>query len=87
MTMIADTSRIAATLDWTPQYDDLETIAAHALAWEEKLFQERHGAAAARRLSLNLIRRKPQFGLKIPSIAGNPDARATCARRRQWNGG
>jgi UDP-glucose 4-epimerase len=44
MTMIADTRRIASTLDWTPQYADLETIAAHALAWEEKLFQERHGA-------------------------------------------
>jgi UDP-glucose 4-epimerase len=43
MTMVADTSRIAATLDWTPQYANLETIAAHALAWEEKLFQERHG--------------------------------------------
>jgi UDP-glucose 4-epimerase len=43
-TMIADTGRIAATLNWTPQYADLETIAAHALAWEEKLFQERHGA-------------------------------------------
>jgi len=38
-----DTSRIATTLNWTPQYADLETIAAHALAWEEKLFQERHG--------------------------------------------
>src|SRR3954465_145138 len=44
MTMIAETSRIAATLDWTPQYADLETIAAHALAWEEKLFHDRHGA-------------------------------------------
>jgi UDP-glucose 4-epimerase len=43
MTMIADTRRIASTLDWTPQYADLETIAAHALAWEEKLCQERHG--------------------------------------------
>jgi UDP-glucose 4-epimerase len=43
MTMVADTSRIRATLDWTPQYDDLETIAAHALKWEEKLFRERHG--------------------------------------------
>jgi UDP-glucose 4-epimerase len=43
MTMVADVSRIRATLDWTPQYDDLETIAQHALAWEEKLFQERHG--------------------------------------------
>jgi len=45
MTMIADTGRIRSTLDWTPQYDDLETIAAHALAWEEKLFRERHGEA------------------------------------------
>jgi UDP-glucose 4-epimerase len=43
MTMIADTSRIRSVLDWTPQYDDLDTIAAHALAWEAKLFQERHG--------------------------------------------
>lgn len=41
MTMIADTKRIGATLDWTPQYDNLDTIAAHALAWEEKLIGER----------------------------------------------
>jgi UDP-glucose 4-epimerase len=43
MTMIADTGLIRSTLDWTPQYDDLETIARHALAWEEKLFRERGG--------------------------------------------
>jgi UDP-glucose 4-epimerase len=43
MTMVADTSRIRSTLDWTPQYDDLETIATHALAWEEKLFHDRGG--------------------------------------------
>ncbi len=43
MSMVADTSRIRATLDWTPRYDDLETIATHALAWEWKLFRERHG--------------------------------------------
>src|SRR6201989_1592453 len=43
LTMIADTSRLRATLDWKPQYDDLETIAAHALAWEEKLFRDRGG--------------------------------------------
>src|ERR1700730_13664989 len=43
MTMVADTSRIRSVLDWTPQYDNLETIAAHALAWEQKLFRERHG--------------------------------------------
>jgi UDP-glucose 4-epimerase len=43
MTMIADTGRIRSVLDWTPQYDDLETIARHALAWEEKLFRKRHG--------------------------------------------
>ncbi|MBC7585135.1 MAG: UDP-glucose 4-epimerase GalE [Tardiphaga sp.] len=43
VTMIADTSRIRATLDWTPRYDDLATIARHALAWEEKLHHDRHG--------------------------------------------
>lgn len=43
MTMVADARRIRAMLDWTPRYDNLETIAAHALAWEEKLFRERHG--------------------------------------------
>src|SRR5436309_13765627 len=45
MTMVADTSRIRSTLDWTPRYDNLETIATHALAWEEKLFRERGGLA------------------------------------------
>src|SRR6201994_1895831 len=43
MTMVADTSRIRGALDWTPQYDDLETIARHALAWEAKLMFERNG--------------------------------------------
>jgi len=51
MTMIADTSLIRATLDWTPQYDDIETIATHALTWEWKLSRERqvdeqHAASA-----------------------------------------
>jgi UDP-glucose 4-epimerase len=41
MTMIAETRRIQAVLDWTPQFDNLDTIAAHALAWEEKLLSER----------------------------------------------
>jgi UDP-glucose 4-epimerase len=43
MTMVADTSRIRALLDWTPKYDDLETIATHALIWEQKLLRERGG--------------------------------------------
>ncbi|MDE2379197.1 UDP-glucose 4-epimerase GalE [Bradyrhizobium sp.] len=43
MTMVADTGRIRSVLDWKPQYEDLETIATHALAWEEKLFRERRG--------------------------------------------
>jgi UDP-glucose 4-epimerase len=43
MTMVADASRIRGVLDWKPQYENLETIAAHALAWEEQLFRERHG--------------------------------------------
>ena len=43
MTMVADTSRIRSKLDWKPRYDDIDTIAAHALIWEEKLFRERGG--------------------------------------------
>ena len=43
MTMVADTGRIRSTLDWTPQYEDLDTIATHALAWEAKLMFERNG--------------------------------------------
>jgi UDP-glucose 4-epimerase len=35
--MIAAAEKIRVALDWTPRYDDLETIVAHALAWEEKL--------------------------------------------------
>src|SRR6195952_4806658 len=41
MTMVADTGRIRSTLDWRPQYVELETIATHALAWERKLSRER----------------------------------------------
>jgi len=43
MTMVADTARMRATLDFTPQYEDLEIIATHALAWEEKLLRQRQG--------------------------------------------
>jgi UDP-glucose 4-epimerase len=45
MTMIADTKSMRAILDWTPRFDNLDTIAAHALAWEEKLLHERHSEA------------------------------------------
>jgi UDP-glucose 4-epimerase len=47
MAMIADTRRIRATLNWTPQFDNLQTIAAHALAWEELLLKERRQPAGA----------------------------------------
>ena len=43
MAMVANTGRIRGVLDWTPRYDNLETIATHALAWEWKLFRERQG--------------------------------------------
>ena len=35
--LISDNTRIKATLPWVPQYDDLEVIVAHALAWERRL--------------------------------------------------
>ena len=36
-TLIADNSRIKATLPWVPKYADLDAIIGHALAWERKL--------------------------------------------------
>ena len=42
--LISDNSRIKATLPWVPKYADLETIVAHALAWEHKLGQLREEA-------------------------------------------
>ena len=45
VTMVADASRLRTLFDWTPRYDDLDTIATHALAWEEKLLSQRGGLA------------------------------------------
>jgi UDP-glucose 4-epimerase len=35
--LVADNSRILATLDWTPKRDDLDGIVRDAMAWERKL--------------------------------------------------
>ena len=35
--LVSDPSLIRSTVAWTPQYDDLDTIIQHALAWEQKL--------------------------------------------------
>ena len=43
--LIAEASRIRSTLDWTPRFQDLDTIVTHALAWERSLAGR--GAAAA----------------------------------------
>jgi UDP-glucose 4-epimerase len=37
--LVADAARARAELGWTPQYEDLETIIAHAWQWERKLHQ------------------------------------------------
>jgi len=39
--LVSDPSRLRATLPWTPKYDQLDKIVAHALAWERKLTKER----------------------------------------------
>jgi UDP-glucose 4-epimerase len=35
--LVANVDRIRATLHWRPQFQNLDTIAAHALAWEKQL--------------------------------------------------
>jgi UDP-glucose 4-epimerase len=42
--LIAACDRARAILGWTPQYDDLATIIAHALAWEPRLRKARAAA-------------------------------------------
>ena len=39
--LVSDPSRVRATIPWTPQYDNLDTIIEHALAWERKLSELR----------------------------------------------
>jgi len=35
--IVAACDRVRSTLEWRPRFDDLQTIVAHALAWERKL--------------------------------------------------
>lgn len=44
--LIANVERIRSTLDWRPQFQDLDTIVAHAFAWERRLTGKRETAAA-----------------------------------------
>ena len=44
--LVANVDRIRATLDWRPQFQDIDTIVSHALAWEKRLPGKRETAAA-----------------------------------------
>jgi len=49
--IVADAARMRSKLGWTPRFDDLDTIVAHALAWERRLdgireSTRKHGASA-----------------------------------------
>ena len=44
--LVANVDRIHATLPWRPQFQNLETIVAHALAWEKQLTNRRKTAVA-----------------------------------------
>jgi UDP-glucose 4-epimerase len=39
--LVANADRIQQVLGWEPRLDDLDTIVAHALAWEQKLHEKR----------------------------------------------
>jgi UDP-glucose 4-epimerase len=43
--IVADSRKLQAALDWKPQFADLDTIVAHALAWEGKLEASRRISA------------------------------------------
>ncbi len=44
--LVADVARIRSMLDWRPQYEAIDTIVAHALAWERRLPGRREIAPA-----------------------------------------
>lgn len=44
--LVADNARIMATLPWQPRHADLDTIVAHALAWERRLTEIREAESA-----------------------------------------
>jgi len=44
--LVANVDRILKTLDWRPQFQDLDTIVAHAFAWERRLPGKRDHAVA-----------------------------------------
>jgi UDP-glucose 4-epimerase len=44
--LVANVDRIRSALDWRPQYQNLDTIVAHAFAWEKRLSGKRETAAA-----------------------------------------
>jgi UDP-glucose 4-epimerase len=46
--VVAGAERLRETLGWTPEFDDLDRIVAHALEWERKLLRD---GAPARRLA------------------------------------
>jgi UDP-glucose 4-epimerase len=43
--LVANVERIRKGLAWHPQFQDIDTIAAHALAWEKRLLGKRGGSA------------------------------------------
>jgi UDP-glucose 4-epimerase len=45
--IVARSDRIRALLGWQPQFDDLATVARHALAWERKLAQRQNDKTMA----------------------------------------
>jgi len=47
MSIVATGQRIREVLGWKPQYDDLDTIVAHALAWERRLVDKGRPAREA----------------------------------------
>ncbi|WP_169543999.1 UDP-glucose 4-epimerase GalE [Sneathiella aquimaris] len=51
--LIANTEKIRKTLDWRPQYNDLDLITRHALHWEEHLSRE--ACAKDNRLTARVI--------------------------------
>ena len=71
---VAGAKRIRELLDWTPEFENLDTIVRHALAWEHKLMLKDAPAFREASPARPGCAQYPRFGLKKPDATGKEHA-------------
>ena len=85
MVSVAAADRIRDVLSWSPEFDDLDTIVRHALAWERKLMA-RNESGSRRRFGLNSSAAIPRPEVRTIARAIANQARTIDAARTRCFG-